>query len=512
MCWLDCAGGVAKDRRKLLKILCFRGATINDNTNPFRGRKAVSERTGINWHQGLRLQDLKRRYRRFRDDNIYPFELETKLDELEEQEYHDRWDYDDYWNPWDPAEYLPSYWTYLIQNLDAVKALHSMDPTGVLGQQTAITPFYSPKELPRLLSNHVRSVNDCKDLESVYTFVRNALRGVSRDDAKTLAHTFGYYTSLVSQILLLAPFWVRPLSGWTGDHLSGTNLISSVVDHLFVTYPLPEFLYRIWQPERDQPTSKWIYWFVLLGQGASLHRATEHFTDWAITKSFVQYLLQAPPDLTPLESCMWAEAIRLGGSATEFQRLREHPNYMWDPTDARERDTRWQSFWRDTVRWLTRHREELTDEMCHLILIWSSRRWHEQFTLRNRTPQSAYQAAQRFFEMQERPWDGKWRGHGCDWEFLDQDEDVWSFRELTSGYQLLQEGREMQHCVQSYTERCLTGLDSIFSLSLNARRCLTIQVNLASRRIVQARGLCNRWPTPEEDLVLGAWQREVLDS
>jgi hypothetical protein len=137
---------------------------------------------------------------------------------------------------------------------------------------------------------------------------------------------------------------------------------------------------------------------------------------------------------------------------------------------------------------------------------------NEQFTLKNHSPQTAHEAAQRFAAMQSRPWDAKWPGHGYDWEFLDENDDVWSFRELTSGRQLFQEGRMMHHCVQSYTERCSTGLDSIFSLSLNARRCLTIQVNLASRRIVQALGLCNRRPTPEEDLVLGAWQKEVLNS
>ena len=237
------------------------------------------------------------------------------------------------------------------------------------------------------------------------------------------------------------------------------------------------------------------------------------FTEWDIPKSFVQHLFSAPPDLTPLESCVWAEVIRLGGSATEFQRLREHPNYMWDPTAKHETDVRWQNFWRDTVRWLTRHREELTDEMCHPILTWFSAMWrNEQFTLRNHSPQTAHEAAQRFAAMQSRPWDAKWPGHGWDWKFPDENDDVWSFRELTSGRQLLQEGREMHHCVQSYTERCSTGLDSIFSLSLNARRCLTIQVNPTRKNIVQARGACNRRPTPEEDLVLGAWQRKVLDS
>ena len=482
----------------------------------------MSERTRINWRQGLPLGDFKRSYRRFKDGHMSPGELDDQWDEPEDQPDHEDWYYyDDYWNPWDPGEYVRNYWDYLIHNLDTVTAFHGgLDLNAVFSQPIAITPSCSPKELPRLLSNHVCSINDCKDLESVYQFLRYVFRAVRPVDAdaiprmKARLNILGFWrvSSVISQILLLAPFWVRPLSDWSADHLSEDNVIISLVDHLFVTYPVPKSLYSIWDPERDQPATKWVYWFLLLGQGASLHRSTEYFTDWEIPKSFLKYLLQAPPDLTPLESCMFAEVLRLGGSDTEFQRLLHYPNYMWDPTDKRERNTRWQSFWRSTVRWLARHRDELTDEMCHVILRWSSRMWEvEHFTLRNMTPQNAYEAAHRFVQMGGAPIAAKWPEHGYNWEFIDQNDDVWSIRELTSGIQLLQEGAEMHHCVAGYTERCLTGLDSIFSLTVNSKRCLTIQVNLASKKIVQVRGLCNRRSTPEEDLVLGLWEQEALN-
>ncbi len=179
----------------------------------------MSERTRINWHQGLRPGDLKWSYRRFREGYTPLSKLETKVDELEGRWNHDERDYDDYWNPWDPAEYLSNYWTYLIQNLATVKALYSLDCTGVLGQPTGNVLSYSPKDILRLLSTHVRTINECKDLESVHSFARNVLRGVSQDDANTLAkieaslNTFRNYTSLLSEILLLAPFWVRPFVG-----------------------------------------------------------------------------------------------------------------------------------------------------------------------------------------------------------------------------------------------------------------------------------------------------------
>jgi len=510
----------------------------------------VSEKTRINWHQGLRLGDSTRRYRRFRDGHMSPSELETKVNELEDQE--DQRDYDDYWNPWDPAgeDYYDhiglGYLMNELRNVAFQKAGGRLDVRSALGQTVDIVlPFtealpktpaaqaYLPTELSRILSAHIRMTNRGYPISADGTSsadVRFALEVVAGGDLdimmKLIAsrefrnnwhrNAFEGLAGSLLMALLFAPFWVRPLSGWTDNPSTGGEIILSLVDYLFVTYPVPEFLYGNWLTERNLPTTKWMCWFVLLGQGANLHQATEHFTEWVIPKSFVRYLYQAPPDLTPLEACIWAEVHRLGGSAVEFQRLRWHPNYLWDPTSKHERDLRFQSFWRDTVRWLTRHREELTDQMCDLILEWASHMFgmdqRGQFTLRHRSPRNTYEAAERFAETTKNPLYMTWRNHGWDWEYVGQNEDVWLIRELTTGYQLQEEGCAMHHCVQGYTSRCWGGLDSIFSLTVNGERRLTIQVNPTRKSIVEARGFSDRSATHEENLLLGVWQKEVLNS
>ena len=76
---------------------------------------------------------------------------------------------------------------------------------------------------------------------------------------------------------------------------------------------------------------------------------------------------------------------------------------------------------------------------------------------------------------------------------------VWTIDELCTSQQLQAEGRIMGHCVFSYTDRCLAGETSIWSLrALNAdaeealeKRVLTIAVDNRQRAVTQARGKFN---------------------
>lgn len=76
---------------------------------------------------------------------------------------------------------------------------------------------------------------------------------------------------------------------------------------------------------------------------------------------------------------------------------------------------------------------------------------------------------------------------------------VWTICELCTSQQLQAEGRIMGHCVFSYTDRCLAGDTSIWSLrALNAdaeealeKRVLTISVDNRQRAVTQARGKFN---------------------
>lgn len=89
----------------------------------------------------------------------------------------------------------------------------------------------------------------------------------------------------------------------------------------------------------------------------------------------------------------------------------------------------------------------------------------------------------------------------------------WTIVERRSHAQLAFDGRALRHCVGSYWRRCVAERSSIFALRQhlwveNAERAfsrITIEVDRATRRIVQARGRWNRCPAPFERRIIAEW-------
>ena len=81
--------------------------------------------------------------------------------------------------------------------------------------------------------------------------------------------------------------------------------------------------------------------------------------------------------------------------------------------------------------------------------------------------------------------------------------------ELTSSAQLRAEGAAMSHCVFTYVHSCAHGRSAIFSLQADAgkglERRLTVEVNVPTRQVVQARGRFNAPATQLDQRVLNVW-------
>lgn len=82
----------------------------------------------------------------------------------------------------------------------------------------------------------------------------------------------------------------------------------------------------------------------------------------------------------------------------------------------------------------------------------------------------------------------------------------WRFHQITTGAELANEGNAQHHCVSSYAPRCAAGSCSIWSLTANGQRALTIEVE--GRVVRQAAGYANRRPKAEEIAVMREWMRE----
>ena len=93
-----------------------------------------------------------------------------------------------------------------------------------------------------------------------------------------------------------------------------------------------------------------------------------------------------------------------------------------------------------------------------------------------------------------------------------QNQEKYYIRELTTKKELFEEGKDMHHCVGSYASRCGTGDIAIFSMThankKTAERLVTIELDLQSKTVSQARRCLNATPLPEERRIMGLWIKD----
>jgi hypothetical protein len=258
-------------------------------------------------------------------------------------------------------------------------------------------------------------------------------------------------------------------------------------------------------------------WFILLGQGLNVRRIGRQF-GW-----------QVPAELSIDDGFIWARVMSLGGSAVEYSRLPDdhHGPFRFDPTGNPQvfsgltpetviEYRRNRRFFEDTIRWLIRYRDELTDGACTDLLRWAAGQLANdqddedpRFSWAGRTPRSAeaamqqarHQAIQQALQKRERL---EWLPHGWDWSVRIESTE-WVIQELLNTAALVEEGYALQHCVGTYDVPCSDGDRAILSLRCNGVPAATIEVEVDPIRIVQVKGLRNREPSVEERAVLQQW-------
>jgi len=105
----------------------------------------------------------------------------------------------------------------------------------------------------------------------------------------------------------------------------------------------------------------------------------------------------------------------------------------------------------------------------------------------------------------------KWKGLGIPQYRYEADDCLWTVKELKTAKELLNEGMKMRNCVSSYASACASGDCSIFTVECdfpeakNPEKIATLEVKLASRALVQAKGKCNTAITPRTKNVITRW-------
>ncbi|MCW1924858.1 PcfJ domain-containing protein [Luteolibacter arcticus] len=342
---------------------------------------------------------------------------------------------------------------------------------------------------------------------------------------------------MLARVAAYSGRWLRSPDSWRPpSRLSPEECWQDLLHHLFAAWPVPGFFESAWRIrgalhliERD--------WYCHLAQGGSWRRA-EGFPR-SITGRAVHHALQAPATVSIRQALRWGQLVTLGASDALSDEVLAHRlvgdfsnDELWSRllakvAAAREFDPREFGVIADVLVELLDHDHVnrarlLVDLPLGELRRHAFRRWRslldaaivEGVHFRDTDlTRGGLRAELRHLS------DASWAPMPdvtpfeivCAEGFAAPS--VWVFRERLCHAQLLAEGRELRHCVAGYWRRCRSGKSAIFSLRqlhpavVPARIVprLTIEVERATRRIVQVRGKWNRWPGEFEFRVLKRW-------
>ncbi len=333
--------------------------------------------------------------------------------------------------------------------------------------------------------------------------------------------------------LLTFPLWQRSLAEWPGG--SGADLLRHV---LAPRIEMPALFAALMDDAYAGPQIRLdelgracvdpglagdpLLWVVAEAQGASVRRIARafgvHYPTALVAAACALPAAEAfdgePSAAFDMGAVLErAEIQRLGGSDVEWQRLRLH-------VSLRHTDERQAAFARGALSFLVRHRDALDDDMARRALDWGTHRFTEdaRFSFAKRSLRAVMEqtaAYERELELAARAARAaraagrarlrRWAPHGFALSWRDDDDVAWSVRELTDELALAEEGAAQRHCVGLYADSCHAGRVAIAQLRREGSRAVTIEVALAERCVVQARGRFNAAPSAEAMNALRHW-------
>jgi hypothetical protein len=312
--------------------------------------------------------------------------------------------------------------------------------------------------------------------------------------------------------------WIRPLDQWKPRGRSRDSIFKSLVAHLLVTYPVPEFLYSIfmgrWRPFFAFDCAKEFFMAVARGESPYRHFLRVSFPV-RMTRHMCHLFMHMPSDTGFVEGIRRVQIIVNGGDVGitravcgtvlghEFHGFRE-------------------PFWDTVICWLCRQPDIDRRQIGPLIDYFAfMREVDPYYSIKGRTGRSALRAMEEWHKelaMQReldvvvfKPSGFKGKKYLFKKKLnggLVYHQD-WTVREILHAGDLIEEGKRMHHCVGSYARNIKEGKNSVWSLRCEGVRALTVEVENESCKVVQARGKCNRNPEPLE---LGILRRWALDN
>ena len=309
--------------------------------------------------------------------------------------------------------------------------------------------------------------------------------------------------------------WLRKLEDWKPTGKGRDSLLRSLCAHFFAKYPMPQVLWSAFTEARAV-AEELAPVVVKVAAGESFAKLMkEGHLPFPLTKKQCHAVMTTPSGLSFLAAVRRAQIQALDGGSKRLFDIYRGTRMAQQIGSVRD-----EAFWNTVLAFFAKNPmldlAQLGPLSDYLI---NRRAENAGFSMKGRTPAALIR------DMEE--WHGqlarKPMGHqtydpsgfvGGNYErnFRDKSgnyvSETWRVDEILTGKDLGAEGRAHKHCVSSYGWSIQRGNCSIWSMSHQGERKLTIEVRNQVRRVVQARGKYNRQSDSAEFKILNKWANE----
>ena len=324
----------------------------------------------------------------------------------------------------------------------------------------------------------------------------------------------------LSHLARFWPRWLREPTFFDAHSYNASRQFGELARFLLARWPVPKCFDDAWG---GRATDAHREWFIHIGSGGNLR--TAEGLPFPLTKMMSHHAMHAPDDVSVIQALRWGQVRALGGSerlarAVIASALREAQtdepfwitvvhfftaNPMLDPRQVGP-----------VVDWIRNQRFVAEPHYVENGVVRGGGVPQPNLSMKGRTAESVLRQVELWHRQLNRESKGKttgWPSCGiAGFERIEGPEGaqkIIRIDEIVTSAELLQEGRTLRHCVASYARSCAQGVVAIFSLKVDGGggfdRRLTIEIDLRSKRVVQARGRFNAMPQPVDERYLRGW-------
>ena len=329
-------------------------------------------------------------------------------------------------------------------------------------------------------------------------------RKLKRIDPKKREYT--YIETLLGKVFINPKLYIRSPEEWKSKSYNIEKQKIDFIKWIYCKYKVPSFMFTLLDGSTTSNYEKEIYfkWFICIAQGGSFYKLTKD----VFTKKEAHTFLNISNNKEVRYNIWLAKCITIG-LETKLS------NVLVNKLNLRNYES---NYFNEVIAFFKRYEKDIDcntiADVTDFLLTKSN---DKDFSLKGRTISSVIRLTNEWHIELNKLKDGSqytWVGLDIPtstWRFPKLENDIWEIRQLTTSKQLRHEGKVMHHCVASYAYSCSKGLSTIFTMEhYNAienkqEKCVTIEVSMSTKRIVQVRRRLNKPPTATENKIISKW-------